>query len=161
MYETLCNYSFTLDEYPVENFHSVLRGRTEETDSPDQIAFKAKEIDAGKHMSQSFQSAFVPPRKFTFSQKKIDRLKAKAPEFLTNKFETLHDNPNMAVELPRKPRQPKYMTKWKLPHLFGEKVVTNRVLPLGFTAVGNHLWWVDTNTRYGSVSLSSVKILST
>jgi hypothetical protein len=137
MYETLCNYLVTLDEYPVENFHSVLRGRTKETDSPDQIAFKAKEIDACKHMLQSFQSAFVPPRKFTFSRKKIDGLKAKAAEFLTNKFETLHDNPNMAVELARKPRQPKYMTKWKLPNLFGEKVVTNRVLPLGFTSVEN------------------------
>ena len=88
-------------------------------------------------MLQSFQSAFVPPRKFTFSRKKIDGLKAKAAEFLTNKFETLHDNPNMAVELARKPRQPKYMTKWKLPNLFGDKVVTNRVLPLGFTSVEN------------------------
>ena len=137
MYETLRNYLVTLDEYPVENFHSVLRGRTKETDSADQIAFKAKEIDACKHTLQSFQSAFVPPRKFTFSRKKIDGLKAKAAEFLTNKFETLHDNPNMAAELPRKPRQPKYMTKWKLPNLFGEKVVTNRVLPLGFTSVEN------------------------
>ena len=137
MYEILHNYLVALDEYPVENFHSVLRGRTKETDSPEQIAFKAKEIDACKHMLQSFQSAFVPPRKFTFSRKKIDVLKAKAAEFLTNKFETLHDNPNMAVELPRKPRQAKYMTKWKLPNLFGEKVVTNQVLPLGFTSVQN------------------------
>ena len=137
MYEILCNYLVTLDEYPVENFHSVLRGRTKETDSPDQIAFKAREIDACKHMLQSFQSAFVPPRKFTFSRKKIHGLKAKATEFLTNKFEALHHNPNMAVQLPRKPRQPKYMTKWKLPNLFGDKVVTNQVLPLGFTSVEN------------------------
>ena len=138
MYETLCNYLVTLDEYPVENFHSALRGRNKETDSADQIAFKAKEIDTCKHMLQSFQSAFGPPRKFTFSRKKIGGLKTKAAEFLiSNKFETLHDNPNMAAELPKKPRQPKYMTKWKLPNLFGEKVVTNRVPPLRFTSVEN------------------------
>ena len=29
------------------------------------------------------------------------------------------------------------MTKWKLPNLFGEKVVTNQVLPLGFISVEN------------------------
>ena len=137
MYETLRSYLVTLDEYPVENFHSVLRGRTKETDRADQIAFKAKEIDACKHTLQPFQSVFVPPRKFTFSRKKIDMLKVKAAEFLTNKFETIKDNPNMAAELPRRTRQPKYITKWKLPNLFGEKVVTNQVLPLGFTSVEN------------------------
>ena len=137
MYETLRNYLVTLDEYPVENFHSVLRRRTKETDSAERITLKAKEIDTCKHILQSFQSVFVPPRKFNFSQKKIDGLKVNAAEFLTNKFETLHDNPNMAVELPRRPRQPKHTTKWKLPNLFGEKVVTNQVLPLGFTSVEN------------------------
>ena len=36
------------DEYPVENFHSVLR-RTKDTDTADEIAAKAKEIDACKN----------------------------------------------------------------------------------------------------------------
>ena len=98
MYETLRNNLVTLDEYPVENFHSVLRRRTKETDSAEQITLKAKEIDTCKHILQSFQSAFVPPRKLNSSQKRIDRLKVNAAEFLTNKFEALHDNPNMAVE---------------------------------------------------------------
>jgi hypothetical protein len=67
MFKTLCQHLVAFDEYPVENFHSVLRQRTKETDSADQIAHKAKEIDACKHDLNSFQAVFVPPRKFNFS----------------------------------------------------------------------------------------------
>ncbi|CAB4023389.1 Hypothetical predicted protein [Paramuricea clavata] len=54
MFETARQYIVAFDEYPVENFHSVLRARTKETDSADQIAFKAKEIDACKHELHNF-----------------------------------------------------------------------------------------------------------
>ena len=70
-------------------------------------------------------------------QKKIDKLKTKAAKFLTNKFETLYTNPNKAFQQPRAPRQPKHTSKWKLPNLFGQKIVTNQVLPLGFLPVEN------------------------
>ncbi len=137
MFETVRQYLVALDEYPVENFHSVLRGRTKDTDTAEQIAFKAKEIDACKHELHSFKSTFVPERKFNFSSKKINSLKAKAAhvQFLASKFKSLNDHPNMATQLPRVRRQPKHLTKWKLPNLFGERIVNNQVLPLGFTAV--------------------------
>ena len=73
-------------------------------------------------------------KKFNFSQKKIDQLKVKAAEFLAQKFEMIHNNPGMAVMLPRVTRQQKDLTRWKLPNLFGGTVVTHRVLPLGFTS---------------------------
>lgn len=132
MFETLRQHLVAFDEYPVENFHSVLRRRTKETDTADHIALKAKEIDACKHNLHSFQSVFVPLRKFNFSSKRINKLKTKAAEFLTVKFETLYANPNKAVQQPRDPRQPKNTSKWRLPNLFGEKILTNQVLPLGF-----------------------------
>ncbi len=132
MFETVRQHLAAFDEYPVENFLSVLRKRTKETDTADEIASKAKEIDACKHELHSFQSTFVPPRKFNFSSKRINKLKAKAAQFLTIKFESLFTHPNQAQ--PRVKRQPKHTTKWKLPDLFGEKIVTNRVLPLGFTS---------------------------
>ena len=135
MFETLQQYLPAFDEYPVENFHSVLRARTKETDTPDQIASKAREIDTCKHELRSFQSTFVPARKFTFSRKNINKLKEKAAKFLTIKFETINNHPNMAVLQPRICRQPKYITKWKLPNIFGETIVSNKVLPLGFTSV--------------------------
>ena len=137
MFNILHQHLLAFAEYPVENFHSVLRRRTKETDTADHIALKAKEIDACKHDLNAFQSVFVPPRKFNFSTKRIDKLKTKAAEFLTNKFETLYTNPNKAVQQPRAPRQPKHTSKWKLPNLFGQKIVTNQVLPLGFLSVEN------------------------
>ena len=85
MFETLRQNLVAFDEYPVENFHSVLRRRTKETDTADEISNKAKEIDACKHNLQSFQSVFVPPRKFNFSRKRINKLKANAAEFITLK----------------------------------------------------------------------------
>ncbi len=115
MFETVRQYLVALDKYPVENFHSVLRGRTKDTDTAEQIAFKAKEIDACEHEIHSFKSTFVPERKFNFSSKKINSLKAKAAQFLASKFKSLNDHPNMATQLPRVRRQPKHLTKWKLP----------------------------------------------
>jgi hypothetical protein len=135
MFETLHKYLVALDEYPVENFHSILRARTNETDSAEQIAFKAKEIDACKHELHSFKSVFVPPKRFNYGAKTINVLKAKAAKFLTSKFECINNHPNMATQQPRVKRQPKHLTKWSLPNLFGQKIVNNRVLPLGFTSV--------------------------
>ncbi len=106
MFETVRQHLAAFDEYPVENFHSVLRRRTKETDTADEIASKAKEIDACKHELHSFQSTFVPPRKFNFSSKRINKLKAKAAQFLTIKFESLFTHPNQAVQQPRVKRHP-------------------------------------------------------
>ena len=136
LFETLRQNLVAFDEYAVENFHSVLRRRSKETDTADEIALKAKEIDACKHELHSFQSTFVPPRKFHFSSKRINKLKAKAAKYLTLKFESIYYQPGKAEQQPRAHRQPKHVTKWKLPSLFGEKIVTNRVLPLGFISVG-------------------------
>ena len=44
MYNALRQALVAFDEYPVENFHSVLRGRTNATDD-NQISLKAKQIE--------------------------------------------------------------------------------------------------------------------
>ena len=49
MFETIREHLAAFDEYPIENFHSVLRRRTKDTNTADEIAAKAKEIDACKH----------------------------------------------------------------------------------------------------------------
>ena len=137
MYHTLRQALVAFDEYPVENFHSLLRARTTASDGAEQISLKAKEIDACKHELHLFKSMFVPPKKFNFSSKTIDNLKVKAAEFITEKIEVLHNNPGQAVLQPRVKGQNKQVTKWRLPNLFGNKVVSNRVLPLGYTSVGS------------------------
>ena len=135
LHEVIHQFLVALDEYPVENFHSVLRARTKETDTAEQIQKKAREIDTCKKEMEEFQSSFVPPRKFNFSRKRIDNLKTKAAEFLVNKFETIHSHPGQATQQPRKHMQRKDLTKWLLPNLFGDEVVTNKILPLGFSSV--------------------------
>ena len=135
MYNVIRQALVAFDEYPIENFHSVLRGRTNATDDANQISLKAKEIDACKHELHSFKSMVVPPKKFNFSRKTIDKLKVKAAEFLTEKFRVLHNNAGQAVLLPRVKGQSKNISKWRLPNLFQDKVVTNRILPLGFTSM--------------------------
>ena len=49
LFSTLMSSVCAFDEYPVENFHSVLRERTRVTDTPEMVSLAAKEIDARKH----------------------------------------------------------------------------------------------------------------
>ena len=67
IYQSLHQALAAFDEYSVENFHSLLCARTRTSDNAEQISLKAKEIDACKQEMQSFQSMFMPPRKFHFS----------------------------------------------------------------------------------------------
>ena len=55
MHEVIHQFLVALDEYPVENFHSVLRARTKETDTAEEIQAKAKEIDTCKREMREFQ----------------------------------------------------------------------------------------------------------
>ena len=107
MHQIVRDFFVAFDEYPVENFHSVLRSRTKETDTVEQVREKSKESDVCKKEMQAFQSSFVPPKKFTFSRKRIDNLKARAAEFLVSKFEAIHSHPGRASQPPRQPRQKK------------------------------------------------------
>ena len=120
MHQVVHQFLVALDEYPVENFHSVLRARTSPNDTAEQIQKMAKEIDACKKEMQEFQSSFVPPRKFNFSRKRIEKLKTRAAEFLVSKFELIHSTPGKATQQPQQHRQRKDTTKWLLAHLFGK-----------------------------------------
>lgn len=121
------------DEYPVENFHSLLRARTKEIDDAKKINLAAREIDARKHELHDFHTTFVPSKKYSYSKKKIQALKLRAAEFLTKKFGCLIANPGQAKQVSKNDKKQQKTTKWKLPNLFGsEKVMKNEVLPLGY-----------------------------
>ena len=112
LHQVIQQFLVALDEYPVENFHSVLRARTNETDMAEQIQEKAREIDACKTEMLEFQSSFVPPRKFNFSQKWIDSLKTKAAKYLVQKFELIHSQPGQATQQPWQHRQRKDLSRY-------------------------------------------------
>ena len=98
MFDKILEHLAAFNEYLVENIHLVLRRRTKDTDTADEIAANAKEIDARKHEFHSFQCTFVPPKKSNLSSKRINKLKTRAVEFQTLKFELLFTHPNVDVQ---------------------------------------------------------------
>lgn len=65
-------------EYPVENFHSILRAQSSEGDSGEMLFKKAKAVDRNKDASMSFSSTFITPKKYTFKRGKLEQLKFSA-----------------------------------------------------------------------------------
>ena len=63
------------DEYPVENFHSLLRSRTNRADDAELITRKARALDGEKATSAKFTSAFATSKKFNFSSAQLEELK--------------------------------------------------------------------------------------
>ena len=63
------------DEYPVENFHSILPAQTHECDNGELLRQKAKAIDGNKVTAGNFASVFEIPRKYTFKRDKLEDLK--------------------------------------------------------------------------------------
>ena len=132
LYAILQDNPHILVEYPVENFHSLLRARTNEYDTPQRIQEKSRWIDRNKTELQNFSTWFVPPRRATLTQNKLRRLKIRTEDFLLSTLTDICKNAGAATELPRLLRQPRRTTRWQLPQLFGDGFVNNELLPLGF-----------------------------
>ncbi len=120
------------DEYPVENFHSILRAQTSESDDGQLLRKKAKALDGSKLAASSFSSVYATPKKYAFSRDHLEVLKLKAARFLVTTLNEIKDNLGSAKQVERPARKPKNLTYWKMPHLYGEDTVTSKILPLGF-----------------------------
>ena len=125
----------SLDEYPVELYHSLIRDRTNEWDSAATIQRKAKEIETNKESIK--ESAFVPPKNVVFSRDDLAQLKIEVARFHLRVFKEILQNPDAARQHPRRKGQPNNCTNWILPAIFGDVQVTNKVLPLGFQFPGD------------------------
>ena len=133
----MMNMLNAFDEYPVENFHSLLRAQTFDHDNGDTLCKKAKGLDAKSDVSMSFESTFVIPKNYTFGHKNIDQLKIMAAKFLIDTFQDIKDNLNNATQITRPKRKKRNLTYWKLPQLYGdESIVTSKILPLGYQFLG-------------------------
>ena len=137
LYTLVKNNLHLTDEYPIENFHSLLRARTNEWDTPAAIQRKARLIDANKHNLQHFSTYFVPPKRAMLNHNQLRRLKVKCAKYLLSIVDDICHNPFAAQEQPRLPRQRKRVSRWVLPHLFGQVPVKNVLLPLGYQWYGN------------------------
>ena len=82
LFHTLMQHLNAFDEYPVENFHSILRAQTHEFDSGELFRQKAKVLDGNKTTASNFASVFDIPRKYTFKRDKLEDLKLSAAQFI-------------------------------------------------------------------------------
>ena len=92
LYTLLRSNLHVIDEYPVENFHSLLRARTNEYDTPEMIRTKACWIDDNKHELQNFSTWFVPPEKRYHEQQPITTTQSENSKVPTS-FTRVHLHP--------------------------------------------------------------------
>lgn len=137
LYNTIRQNLNILDEYPVENFHSLLRARTEPWDDGQAVQRKAVWIDERRHELHEFATWFVPPRQCQLRRSQLRNLKAQAANYLLSTLNEICTHPFSAEQLPRIGGQAAGVTRWRLPHVFGATPAKNVVLPLGFQFEGN------------------------
>ncbi len=137
MFTTIRDNLHILDEYPVENFHSLLRARTELWDNAETIQKKAIWIDQRRQQLHNFSTWFVPPRQCQLKRNQLRYLKFRAAQYLLELINNICTHPFSGEELPRTPRQSRTVTRWRLRELFGDLPVNNQLLPLGFQFEGN------------------------
>ena len=86
IFDIVRNNITLLDEYGVENTHSILRAQTKPYYTVEQLTQKAKSIFASKSEQHNFRSAFTPPQYYSFSGKQLDSLELKAASILKSVF---------------------------------------------------------------------------
>ncbi|KAL9974746.1 hypothetical protein ACROYT_G011827 [Oculina patagonica] len=84
------------DEYPVENAHSIIRSKTNDSDTVENLRQKAKATFQAKAAQHTFKSCFVPPSNFTFSQHQLTYLKTKCADLLSQVFIKIAKYPGRA-----------------------------------------------------------------
>ena len=137
LFDTMMQNLNIFDEYPVENFHSILRAQTNHADSSHTLRQKAKALDGSKVAASNFSSVYAVPKNYTFSRDRLQELKLDAARFICNMLKGIKDHPNSAHQMPRPKGKAKNMKYWKMPHLYGDDaVVPSKVLPLGFQFSG-------------------------
>ena len=100
-FHTIMNHLNTFDEYPVENFHSLLRAQTRQNDTTEQLHRKAKAIDNSKAILLEFQSIVSAPKNYTFSRSQLQELRLSAAQFLCHMLKSIKDAPNSARQTQR------------------------------------------------------------
>ena len=137
LFHAITNSLNAFDEYPVENFHSILRAQTSHSDNGDLLCQKARALDSNKAPPCNFISVYAIPKQHAFSRGRLDELKLGVAKFICSILQEIKENPNSAQQVPRPKRKPKSMAYWKLPHIYGEETVaSSKILPLGFQFQG-------------------------
>ncbi|CAG8511709.1 3348_t:CDS:2, partial [Ambispora gerdemannii] len=78
-------------DYPVENYHSLIRRQTRETDTPEQLSRTARVINCLRH-DNVFRSTFVLTTKYPYCKEDLIGLTNKASIFLLELFADIKNN---------------------------------------------------------------------
>ena len=89
--DTLKMHLVTFNDYPVENYHSLIRRQTRETDNNEQLTKAAHVID---HLRRDniFRNSFVAKKKYPYCKKDLIGLTNKASCFLLELFTKVKNN---------------------------------------------------------------------
>ena len=121
------NIAAFVDEYGVENTHSILTRSSKITDTAEMLITKMKDIFANKETQQHFPETFGHEKDHSFSQGQMRRAKLKAAKFLQSLFSKIAGgNPRVCK------REISGKLYWIMPALFKEIMADKRVLPLAF-----------------------------
>ena len=128
LYPVLRLFLLMFDEYPVENAHSIIRSKTNNSDTVEQLQQNAKASFRAKAAQCTFfKSYFTPPSSFTFRQKQLSYLKIKCADLLSHIFIKIAQNQGKA-EFKGKGKTLRVV----LPTVFVPDPVKPKVLPLGY-----------------------------
>jgi len=89
--EVLKNHLAVFNDYPVENYHSLIRRQTRETDAHEQLSKVAHVINYLRH-DNVFQNAFVTAKKYPYCKKDLVGLTNKTSIFLLELFTKVKNN---------------------------------------------------------------------
>ena len=123
----LCLFLLMFDEYPVENAHSIIRSKTNDSDTVERLQQHAKASFQAKAAKCTFKSYFTPPSSFTFRQKQLRYLKIKCEDIISHTFIKIAQNQGKA-EFKGKRKTLRVV----LPIIFVPAPVKPKVLPLGY-----------------------------
>ena len=119
-------------ENPVETFHSILRTQTSEADSGEVLRKKSKALHFSKVMTSNFSSVLATERKYNYKRNKLEYLKLKAARFIFSLLSKIKEKIKIAEQVPRQKGKQRNLTYWRLPYLFGDDIVSSKILPIGF-----------------------------
>ena len=129
LYQLLQNYITVVDEYQVENTHSILRAQTKPSDTADELRKKAKAIFQSKEKQSNFRSFFTSPKQFSFSHNKLQFLKAKCAKVLTVMVKKIAQAPGEGCFSTCRGKRTGHVT---LPTMRSNIPAKTTILPLGY-----------------------------
>jgi len=86
LYQMVQSNLALFDEYPVENAHGIIRAKTNDSDTAEQLIQKAKASFQAKQAQTNFREHFPPTKHLLVSQNSLAGLKAKCAKILADTF---------------------------------------------------------------------------